>query len=42
MLLVKNDSGSDNNELIEHFQTNLKEMKWSKGEKLFNAFLNSL
>ena len=41
-----NDNNHDNNgdvtRIIEYFSTNIKEMKWRKGERLLNMFLNSL
>ena len=33
---------NEGKEMMSYFSTNTKEMKWKKGEKLLNSFLNSL
>ena len=44
--LLKNGNSTDANEsgnqLTDYFSINMKETKWSKGQRLLNAFLNSL
>ena len=38
---TENDTDNDNM-LVDYFLTNMKEMKWKKGERLFSAFVDSL
>ena len=37
MLFANNE-----NDIVGYFSTNMKEMKWKKGQRLFNAFVASL